>query len=381
MLAREVLTEGISPDDIQVFDNQIHEHQKFSTFGLVTINESGCQTGQTLLQRYQMLDQELTARGVERPVVEMTDNHDSRYDERVMKFCEEKGIVQWSEKANTSGKFQALDQVNRKLHQEIEKAVREFKVLRAAQMSAQSGHKVDTSEITMNITDFIRQFCVVLFSWSSIMDRITAFRRVGIFQVELAPGQIDRTNFVYQPEEKVEAEAPPNVEDFRTSPEGVRKDTTEYLKRKLEAYRGLAKQWQTYETSPIEQGILSPEILPPLPPRPSKGGLSDKNGSFQFNDILAMKRAKKAEQDETRAQAEFASLQRDLAREQRESQMAEVVARRAQAAAELSTAFDKCGGRCKCNIYVNLKRVSCEASKLKKCPVCADIKKSKCAKA
>ncbi|KAK3261760.1 hypothetical protein CYMTET_29349, partial [Cymbomonas tetramitiformis] len=127
MLARETLTESLSPDEVSVFDSQIHEHQKFSTYGLMTLNESGCQTGVTLLQRYHMLDAELNARGVPRPVVEMTDNHDNRYDEHVLAFCAAKGILQWSEKANTSGKFQALDQVNRKLHPEIAKGVREFK--------------------------------------------------------------------------------------------------------------------------------------------------------------------------------------------------------------------------------------------------------------
>ncbi|KAK3268255.1 hypothetical protein CYMTET_23230 [Cymbomonas tetramitiformis] len=386
MLSREVLTEGLAPDEIEVFDSRIHEHEKFSTFGLVTINESGVQTGTTLLQRYKMLDEELSARGVERPVVEMTGNHDSRYDEEVMAFCEAKQIVQWSEKANTSGKFQALDQVNRKLHQEVEKAVKEFKIVRLAQLR-QGNPMLDISDVTTNITDFILLFCVrlfyvffcgVWFGWCTIMDRITAFRRVGIFQTALAPGQIDRTGFIYRPEVKVVAQAPPDVESFSGSPVGVRKDSAEYLKRKLAAYKDLAgHQWQKYETSPVEQGILNPEVLPPLPARPSKGRLSDKNGSFQFNNILGLKRQKKAEHEAHREQSEFAALQRDLAREQRETNIAEMAAAKAQAATELSAAFDKCGAGCKCDIFVNLKAVGCSASKLKKCPICSEIKKSK----
>ncbi|KAK3262735.1 hypothetical protein CYMTET_28423 [Cymbomonas tetramitiformis] len=87
MLARDTLTETLCPDELSVFDKQIHESQKFSTFGLLTLNESGCQTGVTLLQRYHMLDAELTARDVPRPVVEMTDNHDSRYADEVLEFC------------------------------------------------------------------------------------------------------------------------------------------------------------------------------------------------------------------------------------------------------------------------------------------------------
>eukprot|EP00854_Cymbomonas_tetramitiformis_P026596 gene26596-32662_t len=250
MLNREVLTEGIAPDEIAVFDSKIQEHQKYSTFGIVTINESGCQIGTTLLQRYHMLDQELTARGVERPVVEMMDNHDSRYDEAVMAFCAEKGIIQWSEKANTSGKLQALDQVNRKFHQEIEKATREFKLLRSAQLTTEMGHKVDTSDVSVSTTDFIRIFCSIWFSWCTITDRITAFRRVDIFQTQFGPDQIDRNNFIYTPEQTVGADAPERVEDFAASPQGVRKGSSEYYKRKFEAMQGLAIRWQEYETSP-----------------------------------------------------------------------------------------------------------------------------------
>ncbi|KAK3249698.1 hypothetical protein CYMTET_40890 [Cymbomonas tetramitiformis] len=380
MLSREVLTEGLAPDEIEVFDSRIHEQQKLSTYGLVTINESGVQTGTTLLERYKMLDQELSARNVERPVVEMTDNHDSRYDEDVMSFCESKGIVQWSEKANTSGKFQALDQVNRKLHQEIEKAVREFKLVRLMQLKL-IRPTVDISDISVGMTDFVRIFCSIWFSWCTPMDRITAFRRVGIFQNALAPDQIDRTNFIYQPEEKTTLQAPPDVANFSGSPEGLRKGSAEYHKRKYEAMRELARKWQKYETSPVEQGILTPDVLPPLPPKPSKGRLSDKNGSFQFNNILSLKRQKKAEHEAHRLQAEFASLQRDLAREHREAHIAEAAAAKAQAAAELSSAFDKCGNGCKCNLFVNMKPVSCWVSKFKKCPICNEIKKSKCAKA
>ncbi|KAK3277066.1 hypothetical protein CYMTET_14905 [Cymbomonas tetramitiformis] len=166
---------------------------------------------------------------------------------------------------------------------------------------------------------------------------------------------IDRNNFIYTPEQTVGADAPERVEDFAASPQGVRKGSAEYYKRKFEAMKGLAQRWQEYETSPAEQGILSPEAHPPLPPKPSKGRLSDKNGSFQFNNILSLKRAKKAEQEQQREHAQFASLQRDLAREQREVQNAQVAAAKAQAALDLSAAFDKCGGGCKCNIFINLK--------------------------
>ncbi|KAK3239604.1 hypothetical protein CYMTET_50478 [Cymbomonas tetramitiformis] len=201
-----------------------------------------------------MLDAELTARDVPRPVVEMTDNHDSRYADEVLEFCQSKGIIQWSEKANTSGKFQALDQVNRKLHMEMAKAMREFKRERLLQLNLarlEDAHPLDISDM--------------------------------------------------KDIEKHTSTAPPSVTEFKGSPLGVRKGSSEYYKRKIEAYKYLASAWETYETSPIEQGILNPEILPSLPPKANKGRLSDNNGSFEFNDILGRKCAPKhAEQQAAR---------------------------------------------------------------------------------
>ncbi|KAK3261363.1 hypothetical protein CYMTET_29727 [Cymbomonas tetramitiformis] len=267
MLARETLTESVSPDEVSVFDSQIHEHKKFSTYGLMTLNESGCQTGVTLLQRYHMLDAELNARGVPRPVVEMTDNHDSRYDEHVLAFCAAKGILQWSEKANTSGKFQALDQVNRKLHTAIAKGVREFKRERRLQLQLHRGAgepNIDISDIKVNTTDFIRIFCTVWFSWSTPMDRITAWRRVGICRNLLGPSEIDRSHFLVLDSEVKKSSAPPSVASFRASPQNVRKGSSEYYKRKISAYKNLATSWEDYESNLAERGLLTPEILAPL---------------------------------------------------------------------------------------------------------------------
>lgn len=76
----------------ETFDFKIHELEGYSTYALLSVCECGSQTGATLLERYKMLDQELTARGVPRPVVELTDNHASRYDEAVMAYCEERQL-------------------------------------------------------------------------------------------------------------------------------------------------------------------------------------------------------------------------------------------------------------------------------------------------
>ncbi|KAK3278810.1 hypothetical protein CYMTET_13278 [Cymbomonas tetramitiformis] len=265
------------------------------------------------------------------------------------------------------------------------KAVREFKRERLLQLNLarlEDAHPLDISDMKVNVTDFIRIFSRVWFFWSTPTDRITAWRKVGICQNFLAAFEIDRSNFIVQDNEKHTSTAPPSVTEFKGSPLGVRKGSSEYYKRKIEAYKNLASAWETYETSPIEQGILNPEILPSLPPKANKGRLSDNNGSFEFNDILGRKRAKHAEQQAAREHSEFAALQRDLAREERDSSAAAAVAAKAQAALGLQAAWEKCGGGCTCPLlFVNMARVPCPVYKMKQCRICGEIKKSKCAKA
>ncbi|KAK3260300.1 hypothetical protein CYMTET_8102 [Cymbomonas tetramitiformis] len=152
---------GLIPEDTSVFDDRIHEHEKFSTFALISNNACGVQTGKSLLARYKVLYRELSQRGVQFPVLEMTDNHESRYDEEVMEFCQRVGIMQWAEKSNTSGIFQALDQVNRQLHTEYNKGARELKHLRARQQEILFQRKVDISEIKISATDFISVMCKI----------------------------------------------------------------------------------------------------------------------------------------------------------------------------------------------------------------------------
>ena len=98
LVARKSLTGSCAPNiACETFDAKIHELEGYSTFGLVSVCECGVQTGVTLLERYKMLNQELIARGVPRPVVELTDNHASRYDDAVMAYCEEIQVEQWSD--------------------------------------------------------------------------------------------------------------------------------------------------------------------------------------------------------------------------------------------------------------------------------------------
>jgi len=171
ILARSTLTASLGPEEAVVFDSKIHEMEGYSTFCLVSLTEKGSQTGVTLLERYKMLDKELTARDVERPVVEMTDNHVSRYSDEVMEFCKAHGIIQWSEESNTSAIFQAVDQNNQQCHVVYNNAKKEYKHELAVSLTHEESRKEqervqaggvpkevrvwDPSEITVKMQDFI----------------------------------------------------------------------------------------------------------------------------------------------------------------------------------------------------------------------------------
>ncbi|KAK3250531.1 hypothetical protein CYMTET_40091 [Cymbomonas tetramitiformis] len=123
--------------------------------------------------------------------------------------------------------------------------------------------------------------------------------------------------------------------------------------------------------------------MPKLPPKPSKGTLTDKHGSFQINKIREPKAAKKATEATASEEIELRGLARDLAREQREKSAADLVAQKQLEAQQLQDAWEKCTPTCTCPlVFVGLARVgACPIAGLKKCRVCNDIKKSKCAKA
>eukprot|EP00957_Ditylum_brightwellii_P015459 1163423-Ditylum_brightwellii.AAC.1 len=85
------------------------------------------QTGESLLESMRQLDSELSARGVVRPVVIMSDQHASRFDVEVLEFCAEHNMRLWLEKPHTSNLFQALDQINRQFHTCYRREAKELK--------------------------------------------------------------------------------------------------------------------------------------------------------------------------------------------------------------------------------------------------------------
>ncbi|KAK3257004.1 hypothetical protein CYMTET_33894 [Cymbomonas tetramitiformis] len=263
------------------------EGEKVSTYGIVTVNECGVQNEHSLNARYKVLINELEHRGVPFPVVELTDNHASRYSEMVMITAEGGGIRQFSEKPNSSGFLQALDQINRKFHVEFAKGERELKHARRAEFQALAHRTdpdrvVDISEVKLNMTDAFTIISMIWFCWCTVMDRITAFRKVGITQAMRDPSLVNRSSFVFSPPAPPpKLVTPPLVEELPSLE--VRKGSLQYFKLKYYDARNLANEWQTFETTPFQQGLLEPMVMPAPPPKP--GRLEEQPGSFLINAV------------------------------------------------------------------------------------------------
>ncbi|KAK3265864.1 hypothetical protein CYMTET_25482 [Cymbomonas tetramitiformis] len=391
LVARASLTKGLTPEILEdTFTNEIREGEKVSTYGIVTVNECGVQNEHSLNARYKVLINELEHRGVPFPVVELTDNHASRYSEMVMITAEGGGIRQFSEKPNSSGFLQALDQINRKFHVEFAKGERELKHARRAEFQALAHRTdpdrvVDISEVKLNMTDAFTIISMIWFCWCTVMDRITAFRKVGITQAMCDPSLVNRSSFVFSPPAPPpKLVTPPLVEEL-PSPE-VRKGSLEYYKLKYYDARNLANEWQTFETTPFQQGLLEPMVMPAPPPKPDRGRLEEQPGSFLINGIRAKKRERR-ENDE--AVQEQRQRDRDLA--ERLKAEREEAARAAQQQAVDGRAklearlWEKCTPVCTCAcrgviLFVAGERVHCPIKGFKKCPFCLEIKKSICGK-
>ena len=92
---------------------------------LISVNESGCSTGDTLCSAYKQLSETIIARreakGKKDDVhVVIADGHKSRFDAQVLSLCEENTMDQFILWPDTSGATQKHDQINSLLHAKYE---------------------------------------------------------------------------------------------------------------------------------------------------------------------------------------------------------------------------------------------------------------------
>ena len=66
------------------------------------------------------LEKFINAKGLEKPIVIITDGYKSRFDTKIMRFCEDASMDQFLLPSDNSGITQLHNQVNNKLHKQYE---------------------------------------------------------------------------------------------------------------------------------------------------------------------------------------------------------------------------------------------------------------------
>ena len=274
--------------DTKIFDDRILLPMMVSTYCQMSCTPRGVQTGRSFLQRMQLFDIELTALEAAlgsslRPFVLGMDNASSHHDDEAQQFCASVQIRLWYEESLTSDYLQALDQYNRKFHIVYRSGVKEERKIR------------NKPTMRISFVQFMIIFARVWFYWSSPLDRVRSFRKVGITahgSHGIRPDLVNRSKFTIGEvdEEEEEEEMNTTVE----SPEGVRKDSRMYYKRKLESALSIINQLTEVPWSPAEAKLLV------TTPQPSQQYISSRErlceeefGSYTLKGMGEKKRLKR----------------------------------------------------------------------------------------
>ena len=167
-----------------------------------------------------------------------------------------------------------------------------------------------------------------------------------------------------QAQTKEEAEENTAVEAPPMSPEGVRKGTLEYWKRKCANLTAFNERVANIPFTPKEAGVL--KIAPSTCQENDSARCklnNDEFGSCKMKDMVGTKRKKREEAEAERERIDGKKQAR-----------VERLEQEAQEARQLAEAFERCQGGCVCG------ETPCPMAKMKKCAVCGDIKKKVCAK-
>ena len=344
------------PEECAIFTDRIIEEAAVSTYGLMSNTEDGIQTQETLLARYEMLVEELDARDIQPlpsgcRIVETSDGHSTRKGIKVMDFCNDNGIWQWLEEADTSGIFQALDQYNKKFHIYYNKTSKEFKI--------QYGNQTTV----VNNEWFMRVISFMWLNWSTRLDRIKSFRSVGLCQggQALRPDLIDRSSFILDLAEDSPAVSPIKIDII--SPVDERAGSAGYYHNKFDQAMVIIAKFQERPVLPSEAGVLEPK-----PPKKTAGPKRITINSGHGSIRISKARENKHDALLVKEQAESLAAAKADAREEKASI-------EWQDWINLNYHFELCENECVCE-----KNEACLAKKFKKCSYCGDIKKNKCAK-
>ena len=305
---------------------------------LVSSTENGFITGKACLEFYKVFDSYLTKKDIKRPVVVLTDGHSSRYDLEVLRFCQEKEILQFVSPPDTTGLLQPLDQINSMLHSSYRECAEKY---------LKSHEHLDRES-------FMKILAEIWPTWASTDAVKKSFKRCGITETNLDTNLMQKDKFVSA--ELLTASEPdkisPTTPAAASSPVGIKKGTAAYWRRK---YLSMVDTCSTLLETPITPDEI-PELtrIDKVKARKSKNfRITQTCGSLAAKDILSRKEELEAQEIEKQA----ASDQRKELKE------------------KSRTAFLKCKDRCIC-----VNSDVCEALGLKQCPYCKDVMRSQCSK-
>jgi hypothetical protein len=364
IVGRKTVTQGQVPDRLQqFFTNETHELFKSSTHGLHSTTDCGIQTGASFLRRLEKLVEELKQRGVPFPIVIVLDDHSSRKVDFVMEFCKANQIWLCTEPAASSGWLQALDQYNKKCHEAYKKALRVWK----------ANHAGGDDE-SVNIGAFYEILTSFWLTWSSPVERMNAFRKVGI-SATLDPSAVDTGRFKAVVEQQAlismsSAAAATELqldlsipEGSMMSPDGTQKQQLEYFK--LMHTRALKVIAMLHATPMLPSHVLPKPNL--QKDKPDRSVIEADSGSFDMRELV-LKGIELREQKESKAEQVAAR------REEREDRREEEEAVRT-GLVTLWKKFNK-GAECQCN---GSKAKECSASGGGHyCKLCDKVKPKPC---
>jgi hypothetical protein len=153
---------------------------------------------------------------------------------------------------------------------------------------------------------FLSVFSAIAFTWCSVTQRRSAFRRTGI-TARVVPGQVSRDKFVHvqQAVDNEEAQRDQSREEVDRnhdtrfvvqSPAGVEKGTAEYWKAK---YQGAERVKCNLQETPILPADCKVLQVPKKAIEPaSRTAVESKQGSFYFRNLVPDAQKRKDDKEE-----------------------------------------------------------------------------------
>ena len=188
---------------------------------LISTTESGVQDNKSLLDAYTYFNECIHEKGIQKPVVVLSDGHSSRFNADVMQYLRDNDINLFIGPPDTTGVTQLLDQINQSLHHQYRL------------------HKkgLFTPNSTINREGFMRIMAKMWGTWAQSQAIVKAAKRVGISEEGLDVDWIQADKFLQADlciEKETEMLASTPNASLISSPINIRKGTTKYYKYKYE---------------------------------------------------------------------------------------------------------------------------------------------------